>query len=84
MSGSDVMAALPWVVQIAGLFHDAGKLNEQFQRKLRKSDAVADAFRHEWVSLRLFAAYVGKQTDVQWLQALADQYMPGDNELGTH
>lgn len=81
MSGSDVMAALPWVVQIAGLFHDPGKLNEQFQRKLRKSDAVADAFRHEWVSLRLFAAYVGKQTDVQWLQALADQYMPGDNEL---
>lgn len=44
---------------MGALFHDLGKANQAFQKKLRGHKPVADAYRHEWVSLRLFQAFVG-------------------------
>ena len=59
---------------MAALFHDFGKANAVFQQKLRKAANSQDAYRHEWVSLRLFAALVGDaKNDRLWLQRLADR-----------
>jgi CRISPR-associated endonuclease/helicase Cas3 len=57
---------------IAGLFHDFGKANQLFQEKIDpkiKTEAF-EPYRHEWVSMRLFQAFVGDKNDVQWLDAL--------------
>tara|TARA_R110000823_G_scaffold132777_5_gene261222 strand:+ start:18877 stop:21966 length:3090 start_codon:yes stop_codon:yes gene_type:complete len=56
---------------LAALFHDFGKAVLAFQNKLRKNLVIADAYRHEWISLRLFEAFVGGESDEQWLQRLA-------------
>ncbi|WP_040513576.1 type I-F CRISPR-associated helicase Cas3f, partial [Paraglaciecola polaris] len=59
---------------IAGLFHDFGKANKLFQNKINP-DITTDSFepyRHEWVSLRLFQAFLGDNSDEQWLEALAN------------
>ena len=58
---------------IAGLFHDFGKANQLFQNKLnpKKKGSNHEPYRHEWVSLRLFQAFVGtSQNDTEWLSAL--------------
>ncbi|XQW86314.1 type I-F CRISPR-associated helicase Cas3f [Thalassotalea piscium] len=59
---------------MAGLFHDVGKANSLFQNKLNPelSGQFYEPYRHEWVSLRIFQAFVGNKTDTQWLQALVD------------
>lgn len=58
---------------IAGLFHDFGKANHSFQQTLAgTSKRSFQPYRHEWISLRLFQAFVGTQTDVQWLASLED------------
>lgn len=60
------------LAQMAALLHDLGKASEAFQAKLKLQQAVADAYRHEWVSLRLFEAFVGPAaSDAEWLQRLA-------------
>lgn len=58
---------------IAGLFHDFGKANGLFQKMLRGEKGVRtfQPYRHEWVSLRLFCAWVGGRSDVEWLMALS-------------
>ena len=56
---------------IAGLFHDFGKANLLFQGKLQGKGKPFEPYRHEWVSLRMFQAFVGNQTDQQWLENLA-------------
>lgn len=56
---------------MAALFHDFGKANDTFQDKLRGRAVLADPYRHEWVSLRLFQAFVGQDDDAAWLQRLA-------------
>jgi len=60
------------LARLAALFHDVGKANDAFQKKLTSSKAVSDAFRHEWVSLRLFEAFVGLEcrSDRDWLERL--------------
>jgi len=56
---------------IAGLFHDFGKAGMCFQQTLKgESQHVCQPYRHEWISVRLFEAFVGEQTDAQWLASL--------------
>ena len=58
---------------VAGLFHDFGKANDLFQDKLNPNikGKNFEPYRHEWVSLRLFQAFVGEFGDEQWLKRLA-------------
>ena len=55
---------------LSALFHDFGKANDAFQKKLTSKIPIADAYRHEWVSLRLFEAFVGQGNDLDWLNRL--------------
>lgn len=58
---------------IAGLFHDFGKAGALFQAGLHgKSKKRFQPFRHEWISVRLFQAFVGEQTDKEWLSLLGE------------
>ncbi|MBS0423281.1 MAG: type I-F CRISPR-associated helicase Cas3 [Proteobacteria bacterium] len=62
---------------IAGLFHDLGKANDLFQDKLNqcakeKNTKRFEPYRHEWVSLRIFQAFVSGRSDQEWLKRLAD------------
>lgn len=65
---------------LAALFHDFGKANAAFQAKLSGNSKTRDAYRHEWVSLRLFTAWVGEaEEDRCWLHNLAaEDFDPGD------
>ncbi len=65
---------IKYAAAIAGLFHDFGKANLLFQDKLKpdKNTQTYEPYRHEWVSLRLFQAFVGEQTDEGWLKNLAN------------
>ncbi|MFJ5453189.1 type I-F CRISPR-associated helicase Cas3f [Pectobacterium jejuense] len=56
---------------ISGLFHDVGKANALFQAGLQSQAKRGQPYRHEWVSLRLFQAFVGEQDDKGWLTALS-------------
>ncbi|MBN3134568.1 type I-F CRISPR-associated helicase Cas3f [Pectobacterium punjabense] len=56
---------------IAGLFHDVGKANALFQAGLSDTGPHSQPYRHEWVSLRLFQAFVGEQDDKTWLTTLS-------------
>lgn len=56
---------------LAALFHDFGKAVVRFQKKLSNHETIADPFRHEWISLRLLEAFVGKNNDKGWLTQLA-------------
>jgi len=59
---------------LSALFHDVGKANDAFQKKLTSKKPVADAYRHEWVSLRLFEAFVRQcgDSDQDWLSRLGN------------
>ena len=61
------------LARLAALFHDLGKASATFQKKLSSAALAADPFRHEWVSLRLFEAFVGPdcRDDRDWLVRLA-------------
>ncbi|ACS84544.1 type I-F CRISPR-associated helicase Cas3f [Musicola paradisiaca] len=63
--------AFSLLAAIAGLFHDIGKANALFQAGLQGNGPRSQPYRHEWVSLRLFQAFVGKQDDTDWLTTLA-------------
>lgn len=64
--------AIALLAAIAGLFHDFGKAGALFQDGLqaKKNKHRYQPFRHEWISVRLFQAFVGEQTDRQWLACL--------------
>lgn len=57
---------------ITGLFHDFGKSNVLFQQKLqpKHTGKKSEPFRHEWISLRLFMAFIGTDGDEVWLERL--------------
>lgn len=63
------------LAQMAALLHDLGKASIAFQARLRGKLRDRNLFRHEWVSLRLFLAFVGNDDDASWLRRLAD---PGE------
>lgn len=68
---------IKYAAAIAGLFHDFGKANLLFQKKLRpkkkgENNKTHESYRHEWVSLRLFQSFIGKQSDQEWLDALSE------------
>ncbi len=82
--------------RIAALFHDFGKINPFFARKIANAKynkkPVADPFRHEWISLRLFEAFVkscGHQDEL-WIEKLIkispknDDYVWLDNMIKDH
>ncbi|HHB83783.1 MAG TPA: type I-F CRISPR-associated helicase Cas3, partial [Devosia sp.] len=55
---------------LAALFHDWGKASEFFQAKLEAQKMIGDPLRHEWISTLFLNAYVGDETDEQWLTRL--------------
>ena len=58
----------------AALLHDLGKSCDAFQLRLA-NQAHHDGpnlYRHEWISLRLFQAFVGTSTDAEWLQRIIE------------
>lgn len=63
---------------LAALLHDLGKASQAFQMRLRGQLAERNQYRHEWVSLRLFEAFVGLDNDDAWLARLADPSMEDD------
>ena len=60
------------LAQLAALLHDLGKASVAFQERLRGQRSERNQYRHEWVSLRLFQAFVGDDDDAGWLARLAD------------
>lgn len=72
-NGWELNELIMLAASIAGLFHDFGKSNDLFQQKLTGNTASkSEPYRHEWVSLRLFEAFVKGLTDNQWLTQLAN------------
>ncbi len=70
-----LMAAL---AALAALLHDLGKATQAFQNRLRNPGLhERNHYRHEWVSVRLFQAFVGSDGDAGWLQRLAACAEPG-------
>jgi CRISPR-associated endonuclease/helicase Cas3 len=60
------------LTSLAALLHDLGKACQAFQERLRSRGTMdRNLYRHEWVSLRLFQAFVGSDDDKGWLQRLA-------------
>lgn len=57
---------------LAALLHDLGKATHAFQSRLHQPALrERNLYRHEWVSVRLFQAFVGNDDDAGWLQRLA-------------
>ncbi len=67
---TDVIALL---ASLAGFFHDIGKSTQLFQNKLAPDyhGKGYEPYRHEWVSLRLFQAFVNGRSDNEWLTELS-------------
>lgn len=66
-SGEDIHL----LTALAALLHDLGKASEAFQQRLAGRLTERNLYRHEWVSLRLFQAFVGDDDDATWLARLA-------------
>lgn len=60
------------LAQLAALLHDLGKASVAFQERLKGLRQERNQYRHEWVSLRLFQAFVGDDDDAAWLKRLID------------
>lgn len=67
------MDVIKYASAIAALFHDFGKATVLFQQKIDPDQQTEsfEPYRHEWVSLRAFQAFVGTKDDLEWLEGLA-------------
>jgi CRISPR-associated endonuclease/helicase Cas3 len=66
------LPAISALAALAALLHDLGKATQAFQDRLRNPGLrERNHYRHEWVSVRLFQAFVGTDDDAAWLQRLA-------------
>jgi CRISPR-associated endonuclease/helicase Cas3 len=72
--------AIALMAGIAGLFHDFGKANVLFQKKLQGKRGMQEPLRHEWLSLLMFVAFVRGKSDREWLEALAN-IQPDDDRV---
>ena len=66
------------LAQLAALLHDLGKASISFQERLSGQRLERNLYRHEWVSLRLFQAFVGQDDDASWLARLANPESAAD------
>lgn len=67
------LEAIHLFVELAALLHDLGKACAAFQARLAGKLEGRNQYRHEWISLRLFQAFVGDVgSDEQWLSRLAN------------
>ncbi|MBN4082179.1 hypothetical protein JYT13_00035 [Mariprofundus ferrooxydans] len=74
------------LASISGLFHDVGKAMALFQEKLQHSVEGTvgigyEPYRHEWISLRIFQAFVSDKDDKAWLVALANVDNSNEHEM---
>ncbi|MBS1209695.1 MAG: CRISPR-associated helicase Cas3 family [Proteobacteria bacterium] len=69
---------------LAALLHDLGKASRAFQHRLRHGGLERNQYRHEWTSLRLFQAFVGKDGDEQWLRRLITPTAEDDSSWLAH
>jgi CRISPR-associated endonuclease/helicase Cas3 len=60
------------LTSLSALLHDLGKASTAFQMRLRGELTEKNEYRHEWVSLRLWQAFVGDDDDATWLKRLAN------------
>lgn len=67
------------LADLAGLMHDLGKAIQAFQDRLSNKLKGRNLIRHEWVSLRLLEAFVGQDSDAEWLARLASP-MGGESD----
>lgn len=66
------LEAIKLFSQLAALLHDLGKASVAFQERLRSRPTEKSLYRHEWVSLRLFLAFVGQDDDEKWLRRMME------------
>jgi CRISPR-associated endonuclease/helicase Cas3 len=73
------LSAIQLLSGMASLLHDIGKASHAFQSRLQaKQPPERNRYRHEWVSLRLFQHFVGKDNDATWLQRLSQPTQADD------
>lgn len=72
------LPAISALTALAALLHDLGKATQAFQNRLHNAALrERNHYRHEWVSVRLFQAFVGRDDDAGWLQRLATALQQG-------
>lgn len=59
------------LASLASLLHDLGKASASFQARMQGQLTERNRYRHEWISLRLFQAFVGPDDDTTWLARMA-------------
>ncbi|CAM0557272.1 CRISPR-associated nuclease/helicase Cas3 subtype I-F/YPEST [Vreelandella titanicae] len=67
-NGEDILL----LTALAALLHDLGKACDAFQQRLKGKLEGRNLYRHEWISLRLFQAFIGSDDDATWLARLAE------------
>ncbi|WP_353661862.1 type I-F CRISPR-associated helicase Cas3f [Hydrogenimonas sp. SS33] len=65
---------------VAALFHDWGKANDLFQKKLKRRSKESDPFRHEWISLLLFGAFVSIDPE-SWTERILNDHFDEEEIL---